>query len=538
VEACANQRSGVRTPPPPRSEPRAICFWLSLVAHLALPFLLLSSPISRGSPSAEILPIDVGIIRAINARQCVPDSPLEPDRCGSTRSKSKATTAVINGEERRTALERVTLGSDPSISRAARASERDPGRSEPIDDSRKKAIGEERISEATMKTFHKAPRGFVEEADKKVTLGFKSTERTDWEANPVEDRKVIYTSPDKRLKLTVREAYSGGFAATHFASGFGGPSENGHIQDEAENSGVARSQRFDWTLLDQGNFGLTAFGYYNEVGRQFVAFGTNKKEFKLAGTNIMKAGAQIVAGAFKFGFAQANIKDAGGGDNIASMQESSVSVDLKKLVTSLQHMPMFFKALPNSIQFDASNKRGLDAVSERTVSAGVNGSWDWDSAYASLGYWTYSSDFGGVATTSGHGVDASFGMSSGMDVSFSYDAEAEAPGAMLHTYSASIFYVPDGRLPGFWAQATVGNSYLDPLTGKPSAVLLSSTSAENWSYTLGLELRNLIWGERALRGAVPVQQSSAKLLYRNISSGTELARDEDSVVAVMLQRSF
>ena len=75
-----------------------------------------------------------------------------------------------------------------------------------------------------------------------------------------------------------------GFAGSALAPGVG-------MQDDG-NSGpfglnpvpwgaaaVARSQKVDWTLVNLKNFGVTAFGYQNEVGGDFKPFGETKKEF-------------------------------------------------------------------------------------------------------------------------------------------------------------------------------------------------------------------------------------------------------------------
>ena len=126
-------------------------------------------------------------------------------------------------------------------------------------------------------------KGFVEEQSGQPP-GLKITRHTDWEANPVEDNKLTYSAPGSSVKFTVREANSSGFAGSAFTPGFG-------MQGD-ENSGafgltpvpwgataMARSQKVDWTLVNLKNFGVTAFGYQNEVGSNFKAFGQTKNEF-------------------------------------------------------------------------------------------------------------------------------------------------------------------------------------------------------------------------------------------------------------------
>ena len=74
---------------------------------------------------------------------------------------------------------------------------------------------------------------------------------------------------------------------------------------------TARSRRLDWTLLKFTNFEVAAFGYQNEVGAGFAPFAQTKSEFVIAGTQTMKAGGQVRAGSFSFGFAGSQSRNCG-----------------------------------------------------------------------------------------------------------------------------------------------------------------------------------------------------------------------------------
>ena len=105
---------------------------------------------------------------------------------------------------------------------------------------------------------------------------------------------------------------------------------------------MARSQKVDWTLVNLKNFGVTAFGYQNEVGSDFKPFGQTKNEFDgSAGSSTMKAGGQVRVGPFGFGFAQSSreqlawsgFQGVETGANLAAVQqEASVTLDLAQLL--------------------------------------------------------------------------------------------------------------------------------------------------------------------------------------------------------------
>ena len=144
--------------------------------------------------------------------------------------------------------------------------------------------------------------------------GLTITRRTEWQARPVEDSKLTYSASGSGVKLTLREASSAGFSRTDLAHGIG-PNTDADIRTMPGTRGetsLARSQRVDWTLVNLKNFGLTAFGYQNEVGTDFQQFGQTKTEFGAAGTSTMKVGSEVRIGAFGFGLAQSSIANADG----------------------------------------------------------------------------------------------------------------------------------------------------------------------------------------------------------------------------------
>jgi hypothetical protein len=176
---------------------------------------------------------------------------------------------------------------------------------------------------------------FVEDGGQKPS-GLTVTRRADWQTSPVEDDKLIYSAPGSSLKLTTREVstFTGFGTNSAFGRGsvtnFAGPSSSpGFGTNGNENSGpfgltpalwgadaTARSQRLDWTLVNLRNFGMTAFSYQNQVGRDFQPFGSAKNEFAIAGTSTMKAGGQVRVGPFGFGYAVSSLEYAGPGPDL------------------------------------------------------------------------------------------------------------------------------------------------------------------------------------------------------------------------------
>ena len=260
---------------------------------------------------------------------------------------------------------------------------------------------------------------FVEQQSNEAP-GLTITSRTEWQANPVEDNKLTYSAPGSAVKLTVREASSAGFSRT-FAHGIGLNNDEtsgpfGLTSAPWGTNALARSQRVDWTLVNLKNFGITAFGYQNEVGRDFEPFGQTKKEFATAGSTTMKAGGQVRVGPFGFGFAQSSIASTDGfaGTYFTStttdstvQQEASASFNLAQLVPG----GLAPKLLPTLWMSASTSQAPTSGQASETVTTSFGGTWTWDMGYASLGYWNYSSGKNASlgATWSGHGFDANLG---------------------------------------------------------------------------------------------------------------------------------
>ena len=118
--------------------------------------------------------------------------------------------------------------------------------------------------------------------------------RTDWQGNLVEDNKLTYTPRGTAVRLTVREASSAGFLKTNFSDAGTSASFEQVPNERPINSAI--SQKMDWTVVDSKNFGMTVFGYQNQVGSGFKPFGETKTEFSTAGTRNMKFGGQVRVG--------------------------------------------------------------------------------------------------------------------------------------------------------------------------------------------------------------------------------------------------
>jgi hypothetical protein len=411
--------------------------------------------------------------------------------------------------------------------------------------------------------------------------GLTITRSTDWQANPVEDDKLTYSAPGGTVKLTVREAYSAGFAGPAFTPGFG-------MQDN-ENSGpfglssvplgaaaMARSQKVDWTIVNLENFGVTAFGYQNEVGSDFKSFGQTNNEFATPGSSTMKAGGQVRVGPFGFGFAQSSREQfaqygfAETGANLAAVgQEASVTLDLANVLPGTQASGLLTKLLP-SLWLATGNEHtptsGQGTVPSDTVSTSFGGTWTWGIGQGTLGYWDYSSaghDGVGGSAWSGRGLDGSFGVyyaSFGIDANLSYgSSEDVAPGwqsaGALYSYSVTVSYKPE-NLPGIWASAAAGNYNQNAIASGVMASILpnmstlsnsygistNDTNGKYWDIEAGLDVTSLFWTPDASSSGAG-QRPSFKLLYRysdgfylDSSSGT--TRNVDNLVAVMIQRTF
>jgi hypothetical protein len=410
-------------------------------------------------------------------------------------------------------------------------------------------------------------KGFVDGPNLQEPQGVKITRHADWEASPVEDDKLTYSAPDSSLKFTVREAHAAGFGASAFTPSLGMQAEEssgGFSLASAAWDGatIARSQKVDWTIVDLENFGITAFGYQNEVGSDFKPFGQTKSEFGSAGTSTMKAGGQVRIGAFGFGFAQSSRQPvaqygfAEAGANLAAIgQEASVTLNLAQLLPGTQATGHFTKLIP-TLWASASNEHtpSQEAVPSDTVSTSFGGSWTWDTGNLNLGYWSYSSSQVAGSAWSGQGVDASFGVyysSFGFDADFSYGSSGDvAPSwqsaGALYGSDVTVSYTPE-KLPGIWASASAGNYDQSAITFGDTSSAFSdmykmSSNGQYWSLTAGIDLTNLFWtpdGSDSGKG----QLSSIKLLYRYSDglysdNSTGSTRDAGGLAAVMIRRTF
>jgi hypothetical protein len=396
---------------------------------------------------------------------------------------------------------------------------------------------------------------FIEQGTKE-SPDLQIVRHTDWQANPVEDNKLTYSTPGSAVQLTVREASSAGFAGTDFARGFGLNND-----DNADPTGLtptpwganamAKSQKVDWTIVNLKNLGVTAFGYHSEVGNEFQPFGQTKTEFATAGTSTMKAGGQVRVGAFGFGFAQSSItnKDDSVANFSAVQQEASVTLDLPHLLPAQASSGLVSKVVP-TIWMTASDRQAPNSDQAGTVTTSFGGSWNWNIGQATLGYWNYSSDgnVGLGSEWSGHGFDANLGAyysSFGVDVSLSYGHSSWQSAGALYNSSVTVSYTPD-KLPGLWASAAAGNYDHNAIAyGSTSSDLYGvSTNGEYWSIAAGLDVTNWFWApELSESGALNGQRSSVKLLYRytdalSFDSSAGTGRDMNSLVAMMIQRKF
>jgi hypothetical protein len=271
------------------------------------------------------------------------------------------------------------------------------------------------------------------------------TRRFDWASNrPVEDHEVTYSASGSPSKLTVREARSNGFSLSGIAPEFATNSEtNSRLFGLTATDATARSQRFDWSVINEKNFGLMVFGYENEVGRDFRPFGKTKKEFAVAGTTTRKAGSEMRLGSFGIGFAQSRIEGldpvAGFG---AEQQEASFTIDLPSLLVGANLASSFVP----TVWMNGSIKRE-DAATSDTVTTSLGGSWTWDNGYANVGFWNYSSggpDKATGAAWGGRGFDANVGTyhsSFSLDFNLAYGHSEDSAASWQSTgalYNSSI----------------------------------------------------------------------------------------------------
>jgi hypothetical protein len=375
---------------------------------------------------------------------------------------------------------------------------------------------------------------------------------TDWQGNLVEDNKLVYSPRESGVRVSIREASSAGFV-----QGFSRdltPATNQAGQPVGLAAGelsttTAISQKVDWTVVNSKNFGLTVFSYQNQVGDGFKPFGTTKAEFATAGTRMMKTGGQVRLGAVGFGFSQA-VTTAESSPAIlsATQKEVSVSLALPQLLPNMEKSVATL--LPTSLWASVSDKRtlrvGSQAAANDTISTSFGGTWNWDSGYATLSYWNYSSGNNPSlgATWDGKGVDANLGTDHSAfsaNVGLSYGRSADAAGSWqsaddLYFSSVTVAYKP-AKLPGMWVTAAHGNYNHDAIAygGILSDLYLASTNGQYSSLTAGLDLTN--W----FRGA-QTSDASLKLLYRYsenaLSNNSAQNRNTDNLVAVMAKGTF
>ena len=411
------------------------------------------------------------------------------------------------------------------------------------------------------------------------------TRRTDWQANPVEDKEVKYSGPGGAVRMTVREASSAGLLGTNFAPDYSLNTDKtaqpfSLASTEWSTNTTAKSQKMELRVVDSKNFGVTVFGYQNEVGSGFKPFGETKKEFATPGTRTMKAGGEVRVGALSFGFAHSRIANTV--DSIANFSptqdtdenyfftaknsnaysaaqnEASVALALPELLAGVS-APVS-NLLPN-LWASVSNKQPLHtgsepAFSSSTSGASFGGTWNWDNGYATLGYWTYSSDKspGLSASWSGRGFNANVGMYRslfGIDAGLSYGqsedavAASRSAGALYSSY-VTASYKPD-KLPAIWVTAAAGNYDHNAIASSVTSSDLNanlyadSSHGAYSSLTVGLDFKNWLWGNN--QGALGTPYPSVKLLYRYtentfFDNSAHKTNDANSLVAVMIQGKF
>src|SRR5690349_47897 len=327
--------------------------------------------------------------------------------------------------------------------------------------------------------------GFAEEHEREPPAP-SVVRSTDLHGYPGEEVEYVHSPSDGSVKVTMREAY-GSIGANRSASietgdedavpGFSGPSDD---------SALARSQRFDWKIFDRGNLGISAFGYQNEIGREFRPFGKFKKEFATANSSTTKGGGNVRLGPLKIGFTQSATGKAEPsieyGDNLprvtATQQEVNATLDLQKLLPDFQDLTGMPSELVPSLWVSQSYNHPSSRPGSAdldTVSTAFGGSWSWNSGQATLGYWSYASDrppdHAGSAWN-GEGLDASLGFyhaTLGVDLNFSYGHMEDVAGSWLSVsalYDSSITLSYSGEsLPPVWATAALGNFNSNSLFG-------------------------------------------------------------------------
>ncbi|MEJ2653198.1 MAG: hypothetical protein P8173_15805 [Gammaproteobacteria bacterium] len=400
------------------------------------------------------------------------------------------------------------------------------------------------------------------------------TSRTDWRQNPMEAKELKYSAPGGTVRLTAREASSAGLIGTNFGRGF-----NDHDGETSELFGLApaqwatntmaKSQKVEWTAVNLENFGVTVFGYENEVGSGFKPFGKTAKEFATAGTKTTKAGGQVRVGAFSLAFAHswiAKIVDSPANlfmaqepdaNLFATKNEGTITLSLPKLLTGLQE-PVS-NMLPNlwaSVGVKRTSYTGSDTgVPADTVSTSFGGTWNWNNNYASLGYWSYSSAKtpGLGSTWGGRGYAAnvgtyhsSFGIDAGLSYGQSENAAAFSQSAnTLYNSYVTISYYPR-ELPAISVTAAAGNYDFGMTYSATSSDLYETlyTYSSHGAYSrlmVGLDFTNWLWRNQTGGRAVP--HPSVKLLYQYAENAfsdnsAQTVKDTNSLLAMMIRGEF
>ncbi len=558
-------------------EPKRLGLTVALGAHAVVLLLLLGH--HRSAP--ELVPISVEIISqpgGLDSHLLVPQ-PEVASRFVKSNSKLGPSAYQPRGEQP-LVVAKLTRAPNEANRLDEAVYSNDPLTHTPLSD---QEIGvQPQPSNLISSTMPASGRGKTDSVEQQhqQTSSLTVTTRSDWQDNPVEDKQLKYSAPGGAVRLTVREASSASLLGTNFGPDFSNDTSErfGLALTKQPNNTTAKSQKIEWSVVDSTNFGLTVFGYQNEVGSGFKPFGQTKKEFETPGTETTKAGGEVRVGAFSFGFAHsriANIVDSNANfftapdanasfvaaqnsntNFSAAQNEASVTLALAKLLPGMQES--ISSLLPN-LWASVSDKQTLNtglgtvAAASDTVSTSFGGTWNWNNGYATVGYWDYSSgkNPGLSAAWSGRGFDANLGTylsSFGVDAGLSYGqsegaaVSSQSAGMLYYSY-VTVSYKPD-KLPAIWLTASAGNYNYNAIATNsvtlsdlyPTLYTDSSHDAYS-SLTVGLDLTN--W----LRSNQTLANSSVKLLYRYSKNDyfdnyVSSVNGTDNLLAMMVQGKF
>jgi hypothetical protein len=525
-------------------------FMVSLLGHSALLALAVSTA-STQLPSASVIPVAIVTTedaQALDAQLSLSDQSIaarSESLPSSPQAEDAQTLALAKLEEGLTGAD-AGLPSTQSLAPADPRNTPDVGQETEVDQGDSHAVVERYPADTAV-----AVRTVTFREDKPAELAdVKVTRRTDWQANPVQDNTLVYSVPGSAVRLTLREASSGGFLVDHdqVSAPFG------LSQSAWDGNATAKSQKIEWTLIDSKNFGLTAFGYQSEIGYGFRPFDQTKKEFATAGANTIKAGGDVRLGAFTLGVAHSSIIalepivpafSEAKSNAEATVDEASVSLNLAQLVASQDGLVA--KLIP-TVWMTTSDRQ---SAGYSIVSTSVGGSWKWNYGHATLGYWNYYSDGNSTIDSawSGYGFDANLGAyykAVALDLSASYgQSEDLAPqwqsSGALYSSTVAVSYTPE-KVPGVFASATIGNYDRTELAyGNASPNFYEvNMNGEYLSIAAGLDFTNWFWGSEPSSAS---QLRSVKLLYRysdtlTVDDASGRAGGQDSLVALMVQRKF